>query len=72
MGVEAGATGVARDLRDAGCEPVRQKGSHEWWVCPGGCQGPVPAHAGQDVSIGVWRKLRNLLRPCIGDRGWMP
>lgn len=63
---------LARDLRDAGCEPVRQKGSHEWWQCPGGCAGPVPVHPGRNISPGVLRKLRNLLEPCIGRRSWMP
>jgi predicted RNA binding protein YcfA (HicA-like mRNA interferase family) len=64
---------VARDLRAAGCEPTRQRGSHERWECTGGCRGTLVAKGpGTVQSLTVLRGLTRQLHECIGDRDWMP
>lgn len=64
---------VARDLRDAGCAPIRQRGSHERWECEGGCKGTLVASGPKTVqSLTVLRGLAGQLRDCTGPRPWMP
>jgi predicted RNA binding protein YcfA (HicA-like mRNA interferase family) len=38
------------------CTPLRQKGSHEIWKCPGGKKFPVPRHPG-DLKKGTLAKI---------------
>jgi predicted RNA binding protein YcfA (HicA-like mRNA interferase family) len=47
---------VVRELRDAGFEAVRTRGSHTLWVHPEGPRVPVPdGHA--TISPGVYRQV---------------
>jgi predicted RNA binding protein YcfA (HicA-like mRNA interferase family) len=55
---------LTRILRQRGCEPVRQKGSHQIWRC-GKCQTVVPMHAG-DLTPGTLRSIERDLEPCLG------
>lgn len=47
---------MLRELRAAGFEPVRSRGSHTMWAHPGGARVPVPdGHA--TISPGVYRQV---------------
>ncbi|MDP8929355.1 MAG: type II toxin-antitoxin system HicA family toxin [Actinomycetota bacterium] len=58
-------------LRKAGCDEVRQSGSHLIVRC-GRCQTTIPVHAGRDIAVGTLRTIARHLRPCLGDQEWMP
>ncbi len=59
---------LRRLLRKAGCEEVRQAGSHLVVRC-GTCQTVVPIHGG-DVPTGTLRTIERDLEPCLG-KGWL-
>ncbi len=59
---------LRRRLRKAGCDEVRQTGSH-LLVCCGTCQTVVPIHGG-DVPTGTLRSIERDLEPCLG-KGWL-
>ena len=59
---------LRRLLRKAGCEEVRQSGSHLIVRCPGGCQTTIPIHTG-DIAPGTLRNIGQTLEPCLG-KGW--
>ncbi len=62
------APALVHRLRDFGCEPVRQRGSHQIWRC-GTCRTVVPVHAG-DIPVGTLRSIERDLVPCLGPR-WL-
>ncbi|MGH9110479.1 MAG: type II toxin-antitoxin system HicA family toxin [Acidimicrobiales bacterium] len=62
------ARALIRRLREHGCEPVRQRGSHQIWRC-GNCQAIVPLHAG-DIPTGTLRAIERDLEACLGPR-WL-
>ncbi len=59
---------IVRKLRERGCEPVRQQGSHQIWRC-GTCQTVIPVHAG-DLTPGTLRSIGRDLEPCLGPK-WL-
>jgi predicted RNA binding protein YcfA (HicA-like mRNA interferase family) len=59
---------MTRKLRGQGCQPVRQKGSHQVWRC-GQCQTVVPLHLG-DLTPGTLRSIERDLEPCLGAK-WL-
>ncbi|MBO0694042.1 MAG: type II toxin-antitoxin system HicA family toxin [Acidimicrobiaceae bacterium] len=56
---------VLRRLRRAGCEVIRQSGSHAIVRC-GDCQTTVPVHS-RDLPQGTLRSIIRDLSPCIGS-----
>ena len=62
------ARALIRRLRERGCEPVRQRGSHQIWRC-GNCQTVVPLHAG-DIPAGTLRSIERDLEACLGSK-WL-
>jgi predicted RNA binding protein YcfA (HicA-like mRNA interferase family) len=63
------AKDLRRRLRERGCIEVRQKGSHVRIQC-GSCVTTVPAHAGEDIGVGLLRRIERDLEPCLG-KGWL-
>ncbi|MHB1720163.1 MAG: type II toxin-antitoxin system HicA family toxin [Acidimicrobiales bacterium] len=59
---------LVRILRQHGCEPVRQRGSHQIWR-RANCQTVIPLHAG-DIPTGTLRSIERDLEPCLGPR-WL-
>lgn len=60
---------VLRSLRFFGCEIMRQKGSHIRVRC-GKCNTTVPDHAGEDLGVGLIKKIERDLAPCLGKIIW--
>jgi predicted RNA binding protein YcfA (HicA-like mRNA interferase family) len=63
------AKDLRRLLRSLGCVETRQRGSHLRVDC-GGCVTSVPVHAGEDIGLGLLRRIVRDLEPCIG-KGWL-
>jgi predicted RNA binding protein YcfA (HicA-like mRNA interferase family) len=63
------AKDLRRLLRERGCVEVRQKGSHIRIQC-GTCVTTVAVHAGEDIGVGLLRKIERDLEPCLG-KGWL-
>ena len=61
---------LVRILRQRGCEPVRQRGSHQIWRCAN-CQTVIPLHIG-DIPTGTPRSIERDLEPCLGPRWLTP
>jgi predicted RNA binding protein YcfA (HicA-like mRNA interferase family) len=61
---------VLRTVERAGCEQIRQRGSHVIVRCPGGCQTVIPIHRGQDIPTGTLRAIERALERCLG-KGWL-
>ena len=59
---------LLRKLRELGCEPVRQRGSHQIWRC-GNCQTVIPLHA-RDIPTGTLRSIERDLEPCLEPK-WL-
>ena len=59
---------LRRLLARAGCDELRQSGSHLIVRC-GTCQTVVPVH-GKDIPTGTLRAIVRDLEPCLG-KGWM-
>lgn len=60
---------LRRVLRARGCVEVRQKGSHLRIQC-GSCATTVPVHAGEDIGVGLLRRIERDLAPCLG-KDWL-
>lgn len=60
---------LLKKLKGLGCTEVRQKGSHVRVRC-GVCFTTVPVHAGEDLGVGLLRKIERDLEPCLG-KGWL-
>lgn len=52
---------VRKNLRKAGCEEIRQTGSHVQVKCPSGKQTTVPAHSGKDIKKGTLHAIEKSL-----------
>ena len=63
------AKALRRLLRERGCVEVRQKGSHIRIQC-GACVTTVSVHAGEDIGVGLLRKIERDLESCLG-KGWL-
>lgn len=63
------ARAVRKRLREAGCEEVRQKGSHLQVKCPGGRQTTVPLHGARDIRKGTLRSMERSLQLDIDGDG---
>lgn len=63
------ARDLLRILKRHGCLQVRQRGSHIRVQC-GKCVTTVPNHAGEDLGIGLLKKIEKDLAPCLGQ-GWL-
>jgi predicted RNA binding protein YcfA (HicA-like mRNA interferase family) len=63
------AKDLRRLLRERDCIEVRQKGSHLRIQC-GACVTTVPVHAGEDIGVGLLRRIERDLEPCLG-KGWL-
>jgi len=59
---------LIRRLRERGCEPVRQRGSHQIWRCRN-CQTVIPLHTG-DIPAGTLRSIERDLEACLGPK-WL-
>ena len=62
------ARALVRKLRELGCQPLRQRGSHQIWRC-GNCQTVIPIHTG-DIPAGTLRAVERDLEPCLRPR-WL-
>lgn len=56
-------------LKARGCVEVRQKGSHLRVQC-GKCVTTIPVHAGEDLGVGLLKKIERDLASCLGPR-WL-
>jgi len=54
---EMSARQVLKKLRSAGCEVVRQKGSHAQVKCPPNNQTTVPVHGSRDIKKGTLKAI---------------
>lgn len=67
--VEMSAREVRKKLRDAGCEEVRQSGSHVQVKCPSGKQTTVPVHGGKDIKKGTLHGMEKSLNMDLDGDG---
>jgi len=71
--LETTAREVMKTLRKAGCETVRQKGSHAQVRCPPrGKQTTVPMHSGKDIKKGTLRSMERSLDMDLDGDGKPP
>jgi predicted RNA binding protein YcfA (HicA-like mRNA interferase family) len=56
-------------LRSRGCIETRQRGSHVRIECRT-CVTTVPVHAGEDIGLGLLRRIERDLERCLG-KGWL-
>jgi predicted RNA binding protein YcfA (HicA-like mRNA interferase family) len=62
---------VIQKLESRGAKRVRQKGSHAFYRSScGRCVTVVPIHKGEDVGVGLLRKIQKDMAPCYGER-WL-
>lgn len=60
---------LLRLLRGYNCFELRQSGSHVRVQC-GKCYTTLPLHAGEDLGIGLLKKIEKDLAVCLGG-GWL-
>lgn len=58
-----------KSLRKAGCEEIRQTGSHVQVKCPNGKQTTIPAHSGKDIKKGTFHAIEKSLNMDIDGDG---
>jgi predicted RNA binding protein YcfA (HicA-like mRNA interferase family) len=59
---EMSAREVRKKLRKAGCQELRQKGSHVQVMCPVNRQSTVPVHGKKDIKKGTLRAIEKSLQ----------
>jgi predicted RNA binding protein YcfA (HicA-like mRNA interferase family) len=60
---------LRRHLAAAGCQELRQKGSHLKVQCRQ-CLTSIPIHKGEDLGRGLLASIERDLAPCLGA-GWL-
>ena len=68
-GMQIAGKALLKRLRGAGCEVVRQTGSHVRVRC-GDCFTTVPVHAGETLPVGTLKQIERDLVSCLG-KGWL-